>query len=97
MDQIQTLRAEVRRLTEQSATDFQFTMVAMKDMGERFQAQAEALGREMKEGFNQLAGRMKLQEQRVTAVLEAVDHSLQIYENHERRLQTLESRSEPAA
>lgn len=104
MDPIQTLRAELRRLSAQSSTDFQFTMVAMKDLGERFQVQTtelsqriEGMGREMSEGFNQLAGRMKLQEQRVTAVLQAVDYTLAIYEDHEARLQAIEPKTDSAA
>lgn len=103
MDQIQALRAEVKRLTEQTASDFDFTMLAMKDMGERFQSQSEELGRqlaaqgrEVNERFNQLAGRMKLQEQRVTAVLKAVDDSLAVYEDHERRLRALEAKDSAA-
>jgi hypothetical protein len=97
MDQIQALRAEVKRLSEQGSTDFQFTMTALKDMGQSFRQGMDSMGREMEERFNQLAGRMKLQEQRVAAVLGAVDSALSVYENHEARLQALESRNEPAA
>lgn len=80
MSEVQGLRAEVRRLAEQTSSDFQFTMVAMKEMGQSFRQGMESMGREMDERFNQLAGRMKLQEQRVSAVLQAVDSALAVYE-----------------
>lgn len=104
MSQIAEIRAEVRRLSEQQSSDFQFTMMALKNMGERFQVETaelgrriEGLGREMQEGFNQLAGRMKLQEQRVGAVLQAVDSALAVYEDHEERIQALEQKNDSAA
>lgn len=74
MSEVQALRAEVRRLAEQTPSDFQFTM------GQSFRQGMESMGREMDERFNQLAGRMKLQEQRVSAVLQAVDSALAVYE-----------------
>lgn len=97
MNEVQALRAEVKRLADQSTSEFQFTTVAMKEMGQTVRQAMETMGRDMKKRFNQLAGRMKLQEQRVTAVLGAVDSALAVYENHEARLQALESRNDSAA
>ena len=76
MDSVQMLRAEVARLSRQSTSDFEFTVIALKDMGARM----NAFGREMESSFDQLAGRMKLQEQRLGAVLQAVDNTLGLYE-----------------
>ena len=100
MDSVQLLRAEVARLSRQSASDFEFTALALKDMGLRI----NAFGREMQVGFDQLAGRMKLQEQRFGDVLQAVDNALELYEptwdrlsDLDRRVQALEKKQEPAA
>jgi len=100
MDSVQLLRAEVARLSRQSSSDFEFTALAMKDMGIR----VNAFGRELQSGFDQLAGRMKLQEQRVSAVLQAVDNALEFYEpawdqlsDLDRRLRVLEQKQDPAA
>ena len=100
MDSIQALRAEVAHLSRQSTSDFEFTVIALKDMGARM----NAFGREMESGFDQLAGRLKLQEQRLGAVLQAVDNTLGLYEpawarisDLDRRVEALEKKQEPAA
>lgn len=40
MDSVQVLRAEVARLSRQSTSDFEFTVIALKDMGARMNALA---------------------------------------------------------
>lgn len=100
MDPIQVIRKEIDSLKRQSSVDFEFTALAMKDMGNR----VNAFGREMQEGFEQLAGRMRLQENRMSAVLQAVDHGLQLFRptldqisDLEQRVSTLERTRDSAA
>ncbi len=88
MDSFEKVRKEIASLRRQSSVDFEFTALAMKDMGERF----NAFGREMKEGFDQLAGRMRLQESRLSAVLQAVDKSIEVYQPTMEQISDLESR-----
>ena len=66
---------------------------SFRGVGQRF----ETLGKEMKDGFDQLADHFQLMAQRSDRTFELLDRSLMLYEDHERRLQALESRSEPAA
>lgn len=88
MDPFEKIRREIASLKQQSSVDYEFTALAMKDMGQRI----NAFGREMKEGFDQLAGRMRLQESRLSSVLEAVDNSLQLYHPTVDKLSDLERR-----
>lgn len=88
MDPYEKLRREIASLRHQSSVDFDFTILAMKDMGER----VNAFGREMKESFDQLAGRMRLQESRISAVLGAVDHSMELNRPAVERISELEER-----
>lgn len=99
-EDIQELRAGLRRLGEQQASDFQFMGMALKETGQHFRlvtgelaTRLDMLGREMEERFNQIEGRMKLSEQRLGAMLQAVDRGLG---DHEQRISALESKSDPA-
>lgn len=88
MEPFDKLRQEIASLKRQSSVDYEFTALAMNDMGERIQA----FGREMKEGFDQLAGRMRLQESRLSAVLQAVDRSMELNQPNVERISDLEER-----
>lgn len=101
MNQTQKILSEIAGLKRQSSVDFEFTALAMKDMGNRI----NAFGREMQEGFDQLAGRMRLQDKRMTAVLQAVERTLELQKPEiqdqisdlERRIQALEDAKNSAA
>lgn len=102
------LKQELRELRLQMATDFDFTALAMKDLGLRFRTGMtemaqwmDAMGREAEERFNQVEGRMPLQEHRFTRVLGAVEDSLVDWkpeiEQIKARLDRLEQKADPAA
>jgi hypothetical protein len=83
-------KQELQNIRVQMASDFDFTALALKDMGLRFRTgmsetakalqliskRVDAIGREMEERFNQVEGRTRLQEQRFTRVLQVVESSL---------------------
>ncbi|MBX3167457.1 MAG: hypothetical protein KF760_08590 [Candidatus Eremiobacteraeota bacterium] len=102
MNSLEKVRKEIASLRRQSSVDFEFTALALKDTGNRVQAigeqareigeRVDALGREVKAGFDQLAGRMRLQESRLSAVLQAVDHSMELCQPTAERISDLEER-----
>ena len=88
MDSFEKVRREIAQLKRQSSVDFEFTALALKDTGNRVLAigervrelgeQVNTLSREVQENFDQLAGRMRLQDSRMSAVLQAVDHNMEL-------------------
>lgn len=88
MDSFEKVRREIAQLKRQSSVDFEFTALALKDTGNRVLAigervreigeQVNALSREVKDNLDQLAGRMRLQDSRMSAVLQTVDHSMEL-------------------
>lgn len=108
-------KQELRELRLQMATDFKFTALALKDVGQRFRAgmtemaqatqalsrKMNAMGRDTDERLSQVEGRMRLQEQRFTLVLGAVEDSLFDWkpeiEEIKARLDRLEQKADPAA
>jgi len=73
---------ELRQIRKQMASDFDFNCLAFKDMGQQFRtgidqaaAALQSLAREMEERFNQVEGRMRLQEHRLTRMFEVVEAS----------------------
>jgi len=74
---------ELRQIRQQMASDFDFNCLAFKDMGKQFRsgmdqaaAALQSLAREMEERFNQVEGRMRLQEHRLTRMFEVVEASV---------------------
>lgn len=78
------MEEDLKQLRQQMASDFDFNCLALKEMGQQFRsgieqtaATLQKLGREMEERFNQVEGRMRLQEHRLTRMLEVVESSAQ--------------------
>lgn len=99
-ENLEDLRIQLRRVAEQQSSDFEFLALGLQETGRHFKTSLETLGREMEERFHQLHGRVKLSEQRLSAMLQAVDGALSsthrqtsILEDHERRIQALEQKS----
>lgn len=96
--------AEIRNLKVQMRDDFQFTAIAMSDMGQRTREtfnlvgrQIESLSAEMSERFNQVEGRMRLLDHRFGSMLQAVETSLTESQSHSltpERFESLERRVE---
>lgn len=102
------VKQELREIRTQMASDFDFTALALKDMGQTFRAgmdemsrRMDAMGREMEERFNQLQGRMRLQEQRFGRMLDAVESAMDEWKPEvsdlKQRVEALERRNPPAA
>ena len=102
------VKNELREIRIQMASDFDFTALALKDMGQRFRAgmtdtarSLEAMGREMEERFNQVEGRTRLQEQRFQRMLAAVEVAVDEWKPEvqeiKARLERLERKVDPAA
>jgi len=111
MQELHELRLQIQRMNEQMSSDDSFTALALKSLGQTFRAttteiaqRIDFLGREMEERFNQVEGRVRLQEQRLSLMLTAVDSSLALvahkaddWESLSRRVEALERKIDPAA
>lgn len=109
MDLSQVL-GELRELRLQIHSDFDFNVLAFKDMALSHKVLAEQIARhnaETSERLTQVEGRMRLQEKRFDSMLGKVenalqlvsDNTLELYQSLERRVEVLEKErhSPPAA